>query len=70
MPNSGSHNTGLWSYVQEYRRCKGPCATCRKGPGHGPYWYAKRRVDGKVKSRYIGKTLKGECEDEHKSVDL
>ena len=53
-----------WTYVLEYRRCKRHCSTCANGPGHGPYWYAKRKVDGKVKSRYIGKTLKRDHEDE------
>ena len=31
---------------------------CRRCPhGHGPYWYSYQRRDGKVVSKYIGKTL-------------
>ena len=29
---------------------------CTRCP-HGPYWYAYWREDGRVRSRYIGKTL-------------
>lgn len=36
----------------QYRRCgKAACATCRDGPGHGPYWYAAWRVGGWVRRR-------------------
>lgn len=59
-----------WSYVQQFRRCKGPCATCATTRGHGPYWYAKRRVGTKVVSRYVGKTLKGEYDDEKQTGDV
>lgn len=45
------------TYVQEYRRCGRACATCDNGPGHGPYWYAKQRVGGTVRSYYVGKQL-------------
>lgn len=31
-------------------------ASCSRCP-HGPYWYAAWREDGKVRTRYIGKTL-------------
>lgn len=37
----------------EYVRCGN--RRCRSCP-HGPYWYAYWREDGKLKSRYVGKT--------------
>jgi hypothetical protein len=55
MPALAASDDG-WTYVREYRRCGRVCETCAKGPGHGPYWYAKRKINGRVKSRYIGKT--------------
>lgn len=46
------------SYRQQYRRCGKPgCPTCSGGPGHGPYWYASWWIDGRSRSRYIGKEL-------------
>lgn len=30
---------------------------CARGELHGPYWYSYSRVEGKVKSRYVGKKL-------------
>src|SRR4051794_37680895 len=29
---------------------------CERGEGHGPYWYLYFRRNGKLTSRYIGKT--------------
>jgi hypothetical protein len=44
------------SYQHQYRKCgKALCIHCTNGEGHGPYWYAYWREDGKVKSKYIGK---------------
>ena len=45
------------SYSQQYRRCnKRDCRVCQLGaPGHGPYWYAYWREDGRLRSRYLGK---------------
>ncbi len=45
------------TYRQEYIRCnKERCKRCADGgQGHGPYWYAYRREDGKLRKRYIGK---------------
>lgn len=34
------------------RRCK-----CAGGTGHGPYWYSYQWINGRVKSRYLGKAL-------------
>lgn len=42
------------TYRQEHVRCgKRGCTRCP----HGPYWYAYWREDGRLRSRYIGKTL-------------
>ena len=47
------------TYSQQYRRCSRPgCPLCRQGkPGHGPYWYAYWREDGRARSSYVGKQL-------------
>lgn len=48
--------TGKVTFRQENVRCgKAGCTRCP----HGPYWYAYWREGGRVKSRYIGKTLPG-----------
>jgi hypothetical protein len=36
------------------------CKKCAEGPAHGPYWYRYFRKNGKLTSRYIGKTLPNE----------
>lgn len=43
-------------------RCGKEACKCagEQGELHGPYWYAYWRVDGKLKSKYIGKTFKPE----------
>jgi hypothetical protein len=44
------------TYRLERVRCgKRGCSRCP----HGPYWYAYWREDGRLRSRYIGKTLPG-----------
>src|SRR6185437_246074 len=45
------------TYSQQFRRCnKADCPTCRQGaPGHGPYWFAFWRQEGRPHSRYLGK---------------
>jgi hypothetical protein len=35
---------------------KDRCKKCERGEGHGPYWYLYFRRNGKLASRYIGKT--------------
>ena len=46
------------TYAQQVRKCGKPyCGTCNKSGGHGPYWYAYYRQDGKVRCAYIGKTM-------------
>lgn len=52
-PPPGAHIT----YSRQFRRCRRPtCPSCAPGaPGHGPYWYAYWREQGRVRSRYLGK---------------
>lgn len=45
-----------WSIAAQYRRCgKSACRVCREGPGHGPYWYGSKTVDGRRLTKYFGK---------------
>lgn len=47
-------NRNKATYRLEHVRCgKRGCTRCP----HGPYWYAYWREDGRLRSRYIGKTL-------------
>ena len=51
--DSGTGGAGV-TYRLEHVRCgKRGCTRCP----HGPYWYAYWREDGRLRSRYIGKTL-------------
>lgn len=56
-PNYGRPTEPRETYRQEYIRCgKANCKRCADGgQGHGPYWYAYSREDGKLRKRYIGK---------------
>ena len=47
-------------YQLERVRCGKVGCKCggEAGELHGPYWYAYWRVEGKLKSRYVGKKLK------------
>jgi hypothetical protein len=48
------------TYRLEMVSCgKARCRKCADGPGHGPYWYRYYRRDGRVVSKYVGKTLPG-----------
>jgi hypothetical protein len=50
----GGGESGGVTYRQETVRCgKQGCTKCP----HGPYWYAYFREGGKLRSRYIGRTL-------------
>jgi hypothetical protein len=41
----------------EMAKCgKDRCTKCERGEGHGPYWHLYFRRNGKLTSRYIGKT--------------
>src|SRR6185437_11263395 len=55
LPPDTAHVT----YSRQYRRCRrSGCGQCTKDkPGHGPYWFAYWREDGKLRSRYLGKTM-------------
>lgn len=54
LPPDTAHVT----YSRQYRRCrKTGCTVCADGnAGHGPYWFAYWRENGKLLSRYLGKT--------------
>jgi len=45
------------TYRLEAVRCGKEKCKCARGRMHGPYWYSYARVDGKLKSEYVGKTL-------------
>ena len=47
-----------WVRLERVRCGQKRCRKCSvEGPGHGPYWYAYFYEEGKMKSRYLGKTL-------------
>lgn len=49
------------TYREQQVRCgKQGCTRCP----HGPYWYAYWREDGRLRSRYIGRTLPDEIQTE------
>lgn len=51
---SAGAEAGKVGYRQQSVQCgKRGCKTCP----HGPYWYAYWREGGRLRSRYIGKTL-------------
>ena len=43
------------TYRLEGVRCGKEKCKCASGKLHGPYWYSYTRVEGRVKSQYIGK---------------
>lgn len=45
------------TYRLEGIRCGKEKCKCACGKLHGPYWYSYTRVQGKVKSQYVGKQL-------------
>jgi hypothetical protein len=45
------------TYRLEGVRCGKEKCKCAGGKLHGPYWYSYTRVQGKVKSQYVGKQL-------------
>ena len=45
------------TYRLEEVRCGKEKCKCASGELHGPYWYSYMRVEGRVKSQYIGKKL-------------
>lgn len=57
MPSQGPPPGAHVTYNQQFRRCWKPgCSSCAPDrPGHGPYWYAYWREDGRRHSYYLGK---------------
>ena len=50
---------GLITYQSELVKCGKSNCRCADGEKlHGPYWYGYRKEKGRLKSWYIGKTLK------------
>ena len=45
------------TYRLEATRCGKEKCKCAQGQLHGPYWYSYMRIEGRVKSKYVGKTL-------------
>jgi len=52
------------TYRLEGVRCGKENCKCARGRPHGPYWYSYSRVNGKVRSQYVGKQLPREVENE------
>jgi hypothetical protein len=50
------------TYRLESIRCGKNKCKCARGKLHGPYWYSYMRIEGIVKSKYIGKKLPREVE--------
>jgi hypothetical protein len=50
------------TYRLEGIRCGKEKCKCSRGEPHGPYWYSYTRIEGKVKSQYIGKKPPHEIE--------
>jgi hypothetical protein len=51
------HTVENKTYRLEEVRCGKEKCKCANGKLHGPYWYSYMRVEGRVKSQYIGKKL-------------
>lgn len=61
MADQADHET----FRQEYVKCgKSHCRSCP----HGPYWYAYRKVGGKLRKRYVGKERLDQLEREAPAV--
>jgi hypothetical protein len=58
-PTIEHFTTGGITYQLELVNCgKTACKRCKRGPAHGPYWYAYWTDSrGKQHSKYIGKHL-------------
>ena len=50
------------AYRLEGIRCGKEKCKCARGKLHGPYWYSYMRIEGRVKSKYVGKKLPHEVE--------
>jgi len=53
------------TYELERVRCNKPkCGRCKRGPVHGPYWYAYWTTEGRTRKKYIGKNFREVTTDE------
>lgn len=52
------------TYRLQSIRCGKEKCKCSQGKLHGPYWYSYVRVEGRVKSQYVGKKLPRKVERE------
>lgn len=50
------------TYRLEGVRCGKEKCKCKAGKLHGPYWYSYSRIEGGVRSKYVGKKLTPEIE--------
>ncbi|MDQ3135107.1 MAG: hypothetical protein M3Q76_09910 [Acidobacteriota bacterium] len=55
------------TYRLESIRCGKENCKCARGKLHGPYWYSYTRIEDKVTSQYIGKSLPKVIEKKLKS---
>jgi hypothetical protein len=55
------------TYRQERVRCGKENCKCTRGKLHGPYWYSYTRVEDKVTSQYVGKSLPKDIEKQRRS---
>lgn len=47
-----------WTIKEYFSKCSKPnCKICSDGQGHGPYIYAKTRINGQQVRKYLGKEL-------------
>ena len=56
------------TYYAEGRKCGKAGCRCQEGELHGPYWYMRDQVAGKV--TYLGKTLPAELEETRRRLVL
>ncbi len=48
-------NMEAGSLIKQYTACKKGSCKCTRGELHGPFLYISQKVNGKKKSRYVGK---------------
>lgn len=57
-PAERAFSLGGVTYQLERVKCgKRRCQRCKKGPAHGPYWYAYYWSKTRTVSKYVGKQL-------------
>jgi hypothetical protein len=57
-----SRQRGKVTYRLEMVKCGKLACRCASGFLHGPYWYAYQKIEGQLKSKYVGKDLSGSTE--------